>query len=85
MIAGGISQLHNVDGDLAELKATVTAVYRVMRQLRGLAHELLRQAAQTLAQAGLRERTPAMMLGASCRCAVAKPASGCRRRNQVPS
>jgi uncharacterized protein YecA (UPF0149 family) len=33
MIAGGISQLHNVDGDLAELKATVTAVYRVMRQL----------------------------------------------------
>jgi hypothetical protein len=71
MIAGGISQLHNVDGDLAELKATVTAVYRVMRQLRGLAHELLRQAAQTLAQAGLRERTPAMMLGASCRCTVA--------------
>jgi hypothetical protein len=36
MIAGGISQLHNVDGTLDELTATVTAVYRVMWQLRGL-------------------------------------------------
>jgi hypothetical protein len=35
MVAAGISQIHNVDGDLEELKATVTAVYRAMWQLRG--------------------------------------------------